>query len=150
MLGRTTGTLDTQDSSRPQLGGSHYLPLYSILYTSPRGPHPNGFLSQDSQVGVSKFPQLGLPRIWGRITSRADLQSQWGPKQSCSPCQELSNGMSHATWTQGNQVDSRLLMVGSQTANLTPNLSFGHNLCFRCSNGRCEPILDIYISIVFQ
>ncbi len=37
-------------------------------------------------------------------------------------------------------------MVKSQTANLTPNLSFGHNLCFKCPNGSCEPILDIYVS----
>jgi len=51
---------------------------------------------------------------------------------------------------QGNRVDSRLLVVGSQTTNLTPDLSFGHNLCFRYPNGSCEPILNIYISIFFQ
>jgi hypothetical protein len=33
--------------------------------------------------------------------------------------QELSNSMSHTTCTQGNQVDSRLFVVGSQIANLT-------------------------------
>jgi hypothetical protein len=58
--------------------------------------------------------------------------------------------MSHIAYTQGNRVDSRLLVVGSQTANLTPGLSFAHNLCFRCLNEQCEPILDIYTSIVFQ
>jgi hypothetical protein len=58
--------------------------------------------------------------------------------------------MSHATCLQGNQVDSWLLVVGSQIANLTHGLSFGHNLCFRCLNGSCEPILDIYVSIDFQ
>jgi hypothetical protein len=31
----------------------------------------------------------------------------------------------------------------NQTTNLIPDLSFGHNLCFRCINGSCEPILDI-------
>jgi hypothetical protein len=25
-----------------------------------------------------------------------------------------------------------------------------HNLCFRCPNGQCEPILDIYVLIAFQ
>jgi hypothetical protein len=35
-------------------------------------------------------------------------------------------------------------MVGSQTANLTPNHSFGHNLCYKCSNGQCKPISSIY------
>jgi hypothetical protein len=58
--------------------------------------------------------------------------------------------MLHATCTQGNWVYSRLLVVGSQTANLTPSLSFGHNLCFKCPNGRFKPILDIYASIAFQ
>ncbi len=58
--------------------------------------------------------------------------------------------MSHTTCTQGNQVDSQLLMVGNQIVNLTSNPSFGHNLCFRCPNGPCEPILNIYVSIDFQ
>jgi hypothetical protein len=43
-----------------------------------------------------------------------------------------------------------LLVVESQSANLTTDLSFGYNLCFRYPNGWCEPILDIYISITFQ
>jgi len=29
-------------------------------------------------------------------------------------------------------------------------LSFDHNLCFKCPNGSCEPILDIYILRDFQ
>jgi hypothetical protein len=41
-------------------------------------------------------------------------------------------------------------VVRSQTTNLTSGLSFGHNLCFRCPNGWCESILDIYVSITFQ
>jgi len=71
-------------------------------------------------------------------------------KQSCSPCRELFNDMLHATCTQGNRVDSWLLVVEIQTANLIPNHFFGHNLCFRCPNGSCEPILNIYVSIAFQ
>jgi hypothetical protein len=103
-----------------------------------------------SQMGVPKFPKLGLPQLWGPITLCADLRLRWGLKQSCNPHWELFNCMSHATWTQGNQVNSWLLVVESQTANLTPNLSFSHNLCCRCPNGWCEPILDIYDSISFQ
>ncbi len=41
-------------------------------------------------------------------------------------------------------------MAGSQIANLTPDPSFGHNLCFRCPNGSCKPILDIYVVRAFQ
>jgi hypothetical protein len=107
-------------------------------------------LSQDSQVGVLKFHQPGLSRLWGRITSCVDLWSQCSLKQSCSPRREISNDMSHAACTQGNWVDSWLLVVRSQTANLTPGHSFGHNLCFRCPNEQCEPILDIYTSIDFH
>jgi len=33
---------------------------------------------------------------------------------------------------------------------LTPGLSFDHNLCYRCPNGSCEAILDIYTSRPFQ
>jgi len=58
--------------------------------------------------------------------------------------------MSHATYTQGNRIDSQLLVVGSQTTNLTPDPSFGHNWCFKCPNGSCKPILYIYVSIAFQ
>jgi hypothetical protein len=71
-------------------------------------------------------------------------------KKSCSPCRKLSNGMLHTTFTQGNRVDSQLLVIGSQIANLTPDLYFGRNLCFRCLNESCEPILNIYVSIDFQ
>jgi len=96
-------------------------------------------------VGVSKSPRLGLPWLWGAITFRVDLGLRWGLKKRCSLRWELSNGMSHVIYTYGNRVDSRLLVVESQTANLTPDPSFDHNLCFRCPNGRCEPILDIYV-----
>jgi len=137
------GNTDTQDSPRPGLGGSHHLPSYSILCTSPRGPHPNGFLSWDSQVGVPKSPRLGLPQLWCAITLHVDLWLRWGLKQSCSPRWELFNGMSHAIFMHGNWVDSQLLVVGSQTTNLTPGPFFGHNLCFRCPNGWWDPILNI-------
>jgi hypothetical protein len=144
------GNLDSQDSPWPGLGGIHHLPPYSILCASPWGPHPNGFLSRDSQMEIPKLPMLGLPRLWGLIILSADLRLRWGLNQSCISRQELSNGMSHTTWKQGNLVDSRLLVVESQIANLTSGLSISHNLCFRCSNGSCKPIADIYIAINFQ
>jgi len=33
---------------------------------------------------------------------------------------------------------------------LTPDPSFGHNLCFKCPNEECEPILDIQVPKDFQ
>ncbi len=41
--------------------------------------------------------------------------------------------------------DFSLLVIRSQIANLTPNPSFGHNLCFKYLNESCDPILGIYI-----
>jgi hypothetical protein len=143
VLGRAMGNSDSQDSPQLGLGGSHHLPPYSILCGCPRDPHPNGFLSWDSQVKVSKLPRLGLPQLWGPITLQVDFRWRWGLKQSCSLRWDLSSGISHTTCTQVNWVDSWLLVVRSQIANSTPGPSFGHNMCFRCPNGQCEPILDI-------
>jgi hypothetical protein len=53
---------------------------------------------------------------------------------------KLSNDMWHATYMQVNRGDSQLLVVGSQINNLTPDPSFGHNLCFKYPNGSCKPI----------
>jgi len=139
------GNMDSENSPRPRFGGSHHLLPYSIIYAWSWGQHPNVILSQDSQVGILKFSKLGLSWFWRPITLCADLRLRWGLKQSCSSCWELSNGMWHATYTQGNQGDSWLLIVGSQIDNLIFNLFFGHNLCFKYSNGWCGSILDIYV-----
>jgi hypothetical protein len=101
-------------------------------------------------VGVLKLPRLGLPRLWGAITLCADLWLRWGLKQNYSPHWELFNGILHVIFTHGNRVDSWLLMVESQTANLTPDFSFGHNLYFRFPDGSCKPILNIYVPRAFQ
>jgi hypothetical protein len=78
------------------------------------------------------------------------VRSQRGLKQSCSPRRELSNAVSRSQIGYREEVDSRLLVVGSQTATLTPGPSFAHNLPFRCPNEQCEPILDIYVSRAFH
>jgi len=150
VLGRATGNTDTQDSPRPGLGGSHHFPPYSILCDSPRSPHPNGYFSRDSRMGVPKSRQMGLLGLWSPITLRANLRSRCGLKQSCSSRRELSNTMLHSRIGRREEVDSRLLVVGSQIGSSTPGPSFGHNLCFRCPNEQCEPILDIYAPGAFQ
>jgi len=97
---------------------------------------------------------MGLPGLWSPITLRANLRSWCGLKQSCRSHRDLSNGMSHVLCSQVFGFDSRLLVVGSQNwqtpGNSTPDLSFGRNLCFRCRNEQCKPILDIYASRDFQ
>jgi hypothetical protein len=145
---RATQTHKTHHN--PNLGEATTFPPYNIFCTWPRGQHPNVIFSWDSQVGVLKFPKLGFPRFCKPTTSSTNLWLRWGLKQSCSLCQDLFNIMLHAICMQGNQGDSRPLVVGRQIANLTPNLSFGYNLCFQNPNGSWEPILNIYIPRTFQ
>jgi hypothetical protein len=107
-------------------------------------------LLRDSRARVLKSRQLRLPGLWSPITLRADLVSKCGLKQSCNSRRELFNGMWHVVCSQVNWVDSRLFLVGSQIGSLTPSPSFGHNLCFRCPNEQCEPILNINVPRAFQ
>jgi hypothetical protein len=93
---------------------------------------------------------VGLPGLWTAITPRPDLGSRRGLYQSCSPRRELSNAVSHSRSARQEQVDSWLLVVGSQTGSLTPGPSFAHNLGCKCPNDQCEAILDIYTSRPFQ
>ncbi len=85
VLGQTTGNTDTQDSPRPGLGGSHHLPPYSILRTSPWGPHPNEFFVPGLPNGSLEIDQVGIPETlephnfaskpWIEIQSKAKLYS---------------------------------------------------------------------------
>jgi hypothetical protein len=150
VLRQAKGNSDSLDSPRPRLGGNHHLPPYSILYSSVRRLHPNGFFSQDSQSEVPKLSRFGLPRFWAFITSRPELRLGRSLNQCCSSRRELSNAMSHSCCRRRDKVDSRLLVVGSQTASLTFDPSFALNLGCRCPNDSCEAILDIYTSRPFQ
>ncbi len=127
MLGQATGNTTSVDSPRPGLGGSHHLPPYSILCVTPRRLHSNGFLSRDSQSGVPKLSRFGLSGLWTVIASSPDLRSGQGLNQCCSSRRELSNAVSHSPTARRERVDSRLLVVRSQTGNLTPGPSFAHN-----------------------
>jgi len=113
----------TQDSPRPRLGGSHHLPPYSIFCVSPWRPHLNGSFSRDSQVGVPKLSRVGVPGLWTAIAPRPKLGSGRALNQSCSSRRELFNVGSHSLRRCREEVDYRLLVVGSQTDNLTPGPS---------------------------
>jgi hypothetical protein len=99
---------------------------------------------------ISKFPKFRLSRLWGPITLCADLWLKRGLKQSYSLRQQLSNDMLHATYTQGNRVDSWLLVVGSQIVNLTPAFPLAITCVLDVQMGVVRPFLNIYVSIVFQ
>jgi hypothetical protein len=139
-VGTSHGHLDTLDSPRPGLGGNHHLPPYSILCNSPPRLHPNGSFSRDSQGGVPKLSRVGVLELWELISPDSDIRLQWGLNQSYSSSQKLSNPMLHAIYRRREEVDSQLLVVESEIANLTPSPSFAHNLGYRCPNGSCKAI----------
>ncbi len=101
-------------------------------------------------MGVTKFSKLGFPQLWRPITLCVNLRLRWTLKQNCTPHREIYNNMWHATYTQRNWGNSWHLVVGSQIDNLTPGLSFGHNLCFNYSNASYKSILDIYVLRAFR
>jgi len=96
---------------------------------------------------MSQFGLLGLCEV---ITLCSNLRLGWGRKQTYSSLWELSNGVSHFTFTHWGWVDSLLLVVRSQTANLTLGHSFAHNWCCKCPNVSCDAIFYIYTSVPFQ
>ncbi len=85
----------------------------------------------------------GVPRLWELITPDCSVWSRQCLNQTYSPRRDLSNDVLHSRFGGQEEVYSRLLVVGSQTASLTPGPSFAHNLGYRCPNGQCEAIFYI-------
>jgi hypothetical protein len=102
------------------------------------------------KVESRNCPGFGLSGLWDIIASCPDLRSGRGLNQTCSPLQELFNAVLHSPSSRWERVDPRLLVVRSQTASLTPDPSFAHNLGCRCPNDQCEAISDIYTLRPFQ
>jgi len=153
VLGQATGTSDHKTHHGPDSGDATTIP--HIVYSATlRGSHIQMAQIPGTPKLESRNPTKclgsGLPGLWEVIAPRPDLGSQRGVNRSCSPCRNLSNAVSHSRFGHRERVDSRLLVVGSQTANLTPGPSFAHNLGCRCPNRECKGIFDIYVSRTFQ
>jgi hypothetical protein len=121
-------------------------PLYYTLQLS-MGATSKWLFVPRLPSGSPNIPIIGTPTTLRAYNFLCMPPIAMKSKQSYISCWELSNGMLHIACMPKNLVDSWHLMVGTQIANLTPDLSFGHNLCFRCLNGQCKPILDTYVSI---
>jgi hypothetical protein len=145
VLGQGTGDFGLTRLTMAQTRGKLPPSPHIVFFAPLRSTYLNGFLSRDSQKGVPKLPRFRVSQLCTTITLCSDLRLGWGLKKCYS-----SNGVSHSTCTHWGRVDSQFLVVRSQTASLIPGLSFCHNLCCRCPNGSCKPILDIYTSINFQ
>jgi len=90
----------------PDLGKATTSPLI-VFYVLGHGASTwMSFCPETPNLGVSKFPKLGLLWLWRPIILCKNLRLRWGLKKNYSPLQELSKDMWHATWTQGNQGDS--------------------------------------------
>jgi hypothetical protein len=133
----------------PDLGEATTFPFIILSIISHGGYTQTSFCFGIPKLGVLKFLKLRLLKLWKPIISCTDLRLRWNPKQSCSPCWELSKDMWHTTFTHIIQCDSWLLVVKNQIDIFTLGLFFGHNLCYKYSNGSYEPILKIYVSRAF-
>ncbi len=110
-----------------------------------------GYIQMAHFLGTPKLESQNYPEIvpvgvlglWELITPNCRIWSQRDLNQSCNHHRDLSNAMLHYQIGCWEEVDSRLLVVGSQTASLTPGPSFAHNLGYKCPNDQYEAIFDI-------
>ncbi len=153
MLGQATGTLDHKTHHGSDSGEATTFP-HIVFSTLLRRNYIQmvlfpGTPKLESQ-NCSETVPVGVPRLWELITPDCRVWSQRGLNQSCIPRRDLSNAVLHTQFGCREEVDSWLLLVGTHTTSLTPGPSFAHNLGYRCSNGPCEAIFDIYASRPFQ
>ncbi len=142
-VGTSHGQLNSLDSPWPGLGEATTFPL--IVFSTPlhQGYIEVALFPGTPMLESRNCPETvpgGVPGLWELITPDCRVGSRRGLNQSCSPHQALSNDVSHSQIGCREEVDSRLLVVGSQIASLTPGPSFAHNLGCRCPNGQCEAI----------
>jgi len=153
VLGQATSTLDHKTHHGLDSGDATTIPHIVYSATLSRTYIQVALFPETPKLesrNPTKCPDSGLPGLWEVIAPRPDLGSQRGLNQSCIPRRDLSNDISHSRIGHWELIDSRLLVVGSQTVNLTPGPSFAHNLGYRCRNRECEGIFDIYVSRPFQ
>jgi len=131
VLGQATGTLDHKTHHGPDSGEATTSP-HIVFSTTPR----EGYIQMALFPGTPKLESrncpkivpVGVPGLWELITPNCQVWTQRGLNQTCSPRRDLSNDISHFQFRGQKEVDSWLLVVGSQIANLTLGPSFAHNL----------------------
>ncbi len=153
MLGQATGIWTHLTHHGPDSGEAITFP-HIVFSAAPR----EGYIQMALFPGTPKLesrncPETvpgGVPGLWEFITPDFEVWSRRGLNQTCSPRRDLSNDVLHSQFGGRKEVNSRLLVVGSQTANLSPDPSFAHNLGYKCPNDQCEAIFYIYASRPFQ
>jgi hypothetical protein len=138
VLGQGMGTLDHKTHHGPNSGeATTILPIvYSVPLhrTCTRMTLFPGTPKLESRNCPETVP-VGILGLRELITPDFKVWLQRGVNQTCSPRRDLSNDVLHSQFGGWEEVDSWLLVVGSQIASLTPGPSFAHNLSYRCPNG---------------
>jgi hypothetical protein len=152
VLGQATGTLTHKTHHGPDSGEVTTFP-HIVFSAMLHGGYIQmalfpGTLNLEFRNCPRTIP-VGVSGLWSLITPDFRVWLQQGLNQSYSPRQDLSNAMWHSQFGGREEVDSWLLVVGSQIASLTPGPSFAHNLSCRCPNDQWETIFDIYASRTF-
>ncbi len=146
MLGQATGTWTHKTHHGPDSREATTFPHIVFSATLHRGYIQMAQILGTPEMESRNCPEIipiGVSGLWTAITPDYRVRSRRGLNQSCSPRRDLSNAMLHSQIGSREEVNSRLLVVGSQTASLTPGPSFAHNLGCRCPNDQCEAIFDI-------
>ena len=146
VLGQATGTLDHETHDGPDSGEATSFPHIVFSATLRRDYIQMALFPGTPKLESRNCPEtvpVGVLGLWELITPDSCIRSRRGLNQSCSPRRDLSNAVSHSQIGCREEVDFRLLVVGSQIASLTPGPSFAHNLGDKCPNGQCEAIFDI-------
>ncbi len=126
VLGQATGTWTHLTHHGPDSGEATTFP-HIVFFAALSG----GYIQMALFPGTPKGESRNYPGLESRDFGKSYFPvptSDWSLNQSCSSPQELSNTMSHSFSRCLEDVDSRLLVVGSQTTNLTPGPFFAHNL----------------------
>jgi hypothetical protein len=153
VLGQATGTWTHKTHHGPDSGEATTFPHIVYFAALRRGYIQMALFPGTPKLESRNCPEIvpvGVPGLWELITPDCRVRSQQGLNQNCSSPPKLSNAVSHSKIGHRKEVNSRLLVVGSQIASLTLGPCFAHNLGCRCANDQCEAILDIYASIPFQ
>jgi len=153
VLGQATGNLDYLTHHGLDSREATTFPHIVFSASHRRGYIQMALFPRTPKLESRNCPEtvpVGVPGLWELITPDCQVWPRRGLNQSCIPRPDLSNAVSHSQFGRREEVDSRLLVVGSQTDSLTPGPSFAHNLGWKCLNDQCKAIFDIYASIPFQ
>jgi hypothetical protein len=146
VLGQAMGILTHKTHHGPDSGEATTFP--HIIYSAALR---EGYIQMALFPGTPKLESRNCPEtvlvgvlgLWDLITPDCRVRSRRGLNQSCSSPRDLFNAVLHSRIGCREEVDSRLLVIRSQIANLTPDLSFAHNLGCKCPKDQYQAILDI-------